>query len=984
MTKKSYDVSTGRNGETSPRRSDRSFVLCLCTMLVILTICILLLLVSSRWCNFGTTEKKDDTSKMAYDNLQKSKEKESSPKNSTINDDHVHKLSDIVNITKMSILPVTTEINVDQMSTEGMKNFIDLRQGVTTEQGDIVTNTDWTESTTLHGNNKSDTIKINSLERNTKKDVTTMPETTIISIKGADKITYLTKKPIVQNTTKEKNTTEQKYPSKNTDQIEATTLKEREKLTTTKKIEHKAAPATTEVNAVIEGKPISTVRDQDGSTTDDFGVITQVGILPSLKFESIKSGLNLCNSSKCDLIAARIISSMDLSKAPCENFYEFACGGVFGKKKMEMDIFSSRIFEEEMVPDFVAKFHSFYHSCVTHEDMFHYDKRIGAAKKQLFNIGSFQFDGQTNKTFDITVFVAKLILFKAMPLFEVDVDVDADTNKYILKLLMPDQTSLELDHWSSLSEIKRKCLRETDENAMKSPSDLTSLYRNFRGCQKNYSDYLDSIETAVKEFGFYSNLTQKGMFDIRVFIEFEILSLFDELDPPTNLQEMKVRHRYEVIKLEQLKKEFPLIQWENLFTMISNLNVNNDTLIQMYNRKYFEDVFRGLSGWNRRLLNNAFLAILANSLYENTILPVHRHSRVEFCKKQTQELMPDIANYLYKKLTSTEEFEDQSKFVETMYNDLKIQFDKSLENLEWLDVKSYESVKKKIDGINLALFRNDDILSEMVLLNTSYAALELVLNGYQDNLFNLMKFRRRNFFSLQGEKVTPENMFRHFVDVTGEEPVFFYTNDIVCIPYGLVKKVAKELPAYITMAQVGFSLAKIIGHAVDPIGIRYKIQLNEDANSSYINFAEQTRDMVVLSNPIHFREREFSFTLNNALSETERIAENTALGLLTKYFTTFGNESLLPWISNKYSQEKIFFLALAQEFCRDISLTQFVVEAYESHVLPAQFRIENILGNSKEFLEQFHCRPGSAMTRIEDRIQFPNIQLVTPDNRDYL
>lgn len=97
--------------------------------------------------------------------------------------------------------------------------------------------------------------------------------------------------------------------------------------------------------------------------------------------------------------------------------------------------------------------------------------------------------------------------------------------------MMPDQTSLDLEHWSSLSESKRKCLREMNENALGSPINMTVLYNHFRYCQMNYSDFLDAIDTAVLELGFFANLSEKALFkqvrDIRVFIEFEIFSLFE-------------------------------------------------------------------------------------------------------------------------------------------------------------------------------------------------------------------------------------------------------------------------------------------------------------------------------------------------------------------------------------------------------------------------------------------------------------------------
>lgn len=97
--------------------------------------------------------------------------------------------------------------------------------------------------------------------------------------------------------------------------------------------------------------------------------------------------------------------------------------------------------------------------------------------------------------------------------------------------MLPDQTSLDLGHWSTLSETKRKCLRETENTSYGREVNTTYLYNAFLLCQKNYADYLDSISTSMQELDFFKNLTEKDTFgqvrDIRLFIEFEILSKFD-------------------------------------------------------------------------------------------------------------------------------------------------------------------------------------------------------------------------------------------------------------------------------------------------------------------------------------------------------------------------------------------------------------------------------------------------------------------------
>ncbi|XP_044751126.1 endothelin-converting enzyme homolog [Coccinella septempunctata] len=980
MTKETYEVSSPLNGGPPRRRSDNSFWLCACTMLVVFLICVIILMFSFKWCELGLFRKSEESSFEMLERIQYTTETTKILEFGIIKNISTAR-PEISSSSKRAEISVNSSTAKPPGTTTSKKyvasflTYLKYLKSLQTPNKPIANSR---EKTMKDSTEETTSGKIDGSIENSYMEITSTQESNEVdSISGVENSVGSTAQEGVNST---KKIEFQRYEEKGTLASNGTTMPRNQSdevgedfsLTTigvTQDLQTQTMTNTVSKNSTLSSADIS------------------VDSLSKLN-ELLAKDKDVCNSTKCDLTAARIILSMDNSKQPCENFYEFACGGILGIKREELDIFSPKMLNSEDNPEFLNKFNTFYRSCVKHEDRFNYQLRIKRAKNLLHSIGSFHFDGQTNKTYNITEFVANLILFKAMPLFEVEIDIDPDDSKYILKLMMPDQTSLNFEHWSSLAESKRKCLRETKENAVGSPLNMTILYRYFRNCQMNYSDFLDSIDTAVLELGFFSHLSEKAIFkqirDIRVFIEFEIFSLFEEIAPPPNLQEMVVRRQYENIKLKQLENEFPLIEWERLFRIISNENITSETVIQMYNRQYFEDVFRGLSSLDRGMLNNAFLAILANSLFENTVLPSHKHSRTDYCDERSEELMPDIINYLYKKIIPPEELKEHNKYIEELYNDLASSFNKSLENLDWLDDASKMSIRKKLDSIQLAMFRNDDVDSEIVYLEDGYKDLVLKDSDYQYNFFNLMEFRRKRLFSLQGQKVTSENMYRYFVDATKEEPVFFYANDIVCIPYGLAKRATRDLPRYIVLAQVGFPLAKIIGHAFDPVGIQYRAQLSETANLSYLNFAEQTRDMIVLSNPIKFGGQEFSFSLNNALSESERVAENTALRLLTDLFETFKNDSLLPWISYKFKKEKIFFLTMTQEFCRDMDFTEFMIEAYESHILPPQFRIENILGNSEEFLKQFNCRPGSAMTRFEDRLQFPHLIALSKEDLDYM
>ncbi|KAK9870380.1 hypothetical protein WA026_007946 [Henosepilachna vigintioctopunctata] len=682
---------------------------------------------------------------------------------------------------------------------------------------------------------------------------------------------------------------------------------------------------------------------------------------------------NICKSTQCLKTAADILSSMDSNIEPCENFYDYACGNMNNRERKNLDIFAPQNFFGDDTPEFLLKFGVFYESCVKHEDKFDYETRLNTSQEIISKVGAFHTHGN-KKNINITEIIANLILYDAMPLFDIDIDIDSKNNRYIMKLLMPDQTSLQFGHWSLLSETRRKCLRETAAKTHSQQLNMTILYNSFLLCQKDYGDFLNLISVSLWEMKVWPNSTEevmyKKLFDLRTFMEFEILTLFDRIPLPPNLQEQNIKRQYEEIEIRQLKRDLPIVDWVYLFKVISNSEVTDDTIIQMYNTNYFDEVFELISTAHLDKLNDALLSILTSRIYVNTVLPSHKHSRVKYCQDQSKELMPDIVNYLYKMVTKTEDLNKQNADLKIIYEVLKDRFRNELEKGSWLDKSEMASLLKKLDKIQLVMFQNNDIESERDYLEETYKDL-LMTYQYQFNLFALSRFKTKKLLSLHGKAFSEKDIYRYFVDASQEDPQYFYANDFVSVPFGLTRKCVDNLPAYMVLAQVGFPIAKIIGEAFDRIGINYGINLTTESKASYKYFADWTKDMIKFTNPITNGKKDLYFDLNNDLSESDRISDNTAMRLMTESFISFENQPVLPWISQEFSREKVFFLYLTQGLCRKMDVAEMMIEAFENPVLPPQFRVKTMLSNSEEFLKTFKCHSGSGMNRLKEHFQFP-------------
>ncbi|KAL3275363.1 hypothetical protein HHI36_020131 [Cryptolaemus montrouzieri] len=542
-----------------------------------------------------------------------------------------------------------------------------------------------------------------------------------------------------------------------------------------------------------------------------------------------------------------------------------------------------------------------------------------------------------------------------MPLFEVSVDVRPSDSRFIFKLSPPDMTSSNRERWTPLSEIRRKCMRKLQKNKHRIPINITHLYNTYYTCQNNYSDFLKSVEDSQKLQG---NLTDSDNEYIRTFLQSHIFPIIDDLPPPPDLLEPLVKRQYEDITIDQLQQEFPLINWEKFFTIISSYRINKTAFVQVYFKQYFQKMFQKLSKLLDKELISAFLAILNNKMYHTTVYPFHSESRIEYCKESTKELMPDVTNYLYKTKVSSEKLVKKGEVLQGLFQNLKFHFQKYfLQKLRWLDDESRTSIRDKIDSINLEIFQNEDTDIEKVFLESFYENLRIKQENYNYNLFNLLKFRRKSLFSIEGQIATADMIFRHFIDNSNEKPLSFYGHNTVCIPYALINKVHRDLPGYILLAQVGFPLANILGHAFDPIGIKYDVKLNENATQFYNHFINHTGN--TLSNHSSLGKQKVVFNINKHLPEAELVAEHIAIRILANSIGSIENHPLLPWISYKFSREKIFFIAVVQESCEDLSLMDFILQIHESAVLPPQLRVKNFLKNSEIFSTQFSCVPSS-------------------------
>lgn len=672
-----------------------------------------------------------------------------------------------------------------------------------------------------------------------------------------------------------------------------------------------------------------------------------------------------CGSTRCGLAASKIISSIDLFVEPCSDFYRFACGGSLSKVQMEPEL----VYEEPTTASV------FYKSCLKHESHFNYRERIRRTKKVLSGIKIFKFYEEEEEA-DLTDVIGSLVLLDAMPLFNIDIDVS--NSKFILKMLPPDQR-FKSKYWSPLTETRKNCLRSVQADVTSSPLDITLLYYDYEECQRTSNDYFKSLETAMGDLGNFGNSTneqiEKCIDETVDFLRKDLLPILNEMHSVSDLQEKIVNLQYVNMNIKDIQKQFPFFDWYKLLENISVKQIKSSTTIQVYDKTYFDILFRKLSLFDMKKLINGFIAMLSEKYYQELVLPTPIHSRPKYCSKMTQELFPDISNYLIRKVRVNEDFADKENYILDLFQTMKHDYQNILNNLKWLDDLSRNSMLNKLKNLKLATYQINTE-NESMCLHKHYSRLNLKEDDYSFNYNTATQFRRNTVFSLVDESITSEKIFRNFMDNQKTEPLVFYDHHVAYIPDGLIDNTFVDLPKYLILARIGFPLAKIIGHVFDPIGIKFGLKLSDNVSSLYNKFVQESRR--ILPHHFNFNQLELVFGLNSGVSNVERVAENAAMALLTDSIDEMQHQPLLPWVSLKYSREKIFFIALVQEFCSDITLMEFVVQAHENPILPTQFLVQNILQNSDEFKAQFSCPTTTKLPQL----QFPYLSVLTSKFND--
>jgi len=708
-----------------------------------------------------------------------------------------------------------------------------------------------------------------------------------------------------------------------------------------------------------------------------------------------KSGGNIgtegkvCLTPDCIKVSASIMAAADFSVDPCEDFYQYSCGGWIkanpipdGKsswntfKKLWQDnqntlrnLLERNQTEMDKQCAACTKARDYYSSCVDANgtlEMLGGKPLINILKNYYWNVTDFDGSGQleTWTLQNLTESVQHTYNVGGLFIWNVGED-DKNSSRHVLQI---DQGGLTLN-------TREQYINKTYENDTVLAALLEVMVETSLLLYKEKRNKTEDISDIIKE-----DITRQ-MKDV---IDFEI-QLANITTPASEQRDGE--DRYNNYTIEKLQEEVQFFNWkhyfENAFKVLQRKIKPSENIVV-----YSIDYLKALSNLikekektdeGKNTLNNYMVWQLVKN-FNQALSKQYRDvdkvlqkalSGADVHEERWRVCISDVDNVLGFAVGAqfvNETFDNKTKpEAENMIKMITKAFRQGLVEADWMDEKTRSQAEKKADKITNMIGYPDYIVNNTAL-EEKYKNLS-VGGGYFENNLNFNQWvLEENLKKL--DKPVEKNKW----GMTPSTINAYYTplkNQIV-FPAGILQApfFSMSRPQSLTFGAMGVVMGHELSHAFDDQGRQY------DADGNMRNWWKNDT-LEAYKEKIKCIENEYgNFTVNgehiNGLQTLgENIADNGGLKAAFKAFSSL-NESSRGWSSGdlpglNMTDNQLFFLSFAQVWC-DLSTPQAShLSALEDAHSPPRLRVMGTLSNSADFAKEFKCAAGSKMNPADSK-----------------
>lgn len=675
----------------------------------------------------------------------------------------------------------------------------------------------------------------------------------------------------------------------------------------------------------------------------------------------------VCTTKGCVRAASDLIKNMNEDVSPCDDFYQFACGGwiknqVIPDDRTTVSVFS--LLQDELnhklrvlveapgvadEPPFFESMRNLYRSCLNLTAIEKAgDTPLHLALKRFGGwpivVGP-NWEGAT--TFD---WIDILIKFRELGFNHdilIDLSVTPDFRNNTRHIIDLDQTSLGMPDRNYL-------LRGLNDSAVAAYYKLMVDSAVFLGADR---------ATAEKE-----------MFETLQF-ETTLASYCLPREERRNISSL-----YNKMNIAEIEKLAPNIKWSKYFGALLGTNVTASDEIIVNVPKFLTKLDALLLTTDKRLLANYMLwrvvlqsfSMLGKRWRElaqefNTVVTgqAREEPRWEQCISSVTGSLGIALSSLYVR----NHFKGQSKEKALeMVGYIHREFLKILHDVDWMDDRTKQRARDKAMAIRPYIGYPNELFNNTEIENF-YSGLSFSKNEYFNNVQTLRKWSTDYAFG-QLNKTNKKGDWRKHGKSAVVNAFYNIIENSIEFPAGILQGAffSSDRPNYLNFGAIGFVIGHEITHGFDDKGR----QFDKDGNN--INWWEAETDkrfkeraQCIIEQYGNYTVPENGLKVNGVNTQGENIADNAGLVEAYRAYQMYvkdnGEESSLPGL--KYTPKQLFWISAANIWCGKYRPEVLKLRVQVGSHSPAQFRVVGTVSNLVEFAETFNCPIGSPMRPVK-------------------
>ncbi|XP_069984830.1 neprilysin-1 isoform X4 [Penaeus vannamei] len=684
----------------------------------------------------------------------------------------------------------------------------------------------------------------------------------------------------------------------------------------------------------------------------------------------------VCETPECAVAASQISESLDLSANPCENFYQFACGGWMDKHPIPEegatgtfyeagDILTKRlklILESPVSPGAAEPLHMvnrFYETCMDTDTM----DSLGLQPlvTSLNNQGGWPMvtDGWDPAHFDLAAALVDLRSINVYPIFGVGVDANVfNVSRRVVYVqagtvplglgLMSQATDAVLDAYRAFMTAAAKELRQ-ELGSSATDEEIEAQVQEVVDFEIAFSKLVIESSVEATDSSWETNVAGiQAALDDGVPGQFNFLAFMKEMFTNTGVT---------------INEDEPVISFKspffaNLTTMLANTPPH--TIANAIGWWWAYDIGRETT-YAMRNISFDFQQALTGATEPSP--------RWEHCLPQANYNLGFALSRAYvDRFFPTTAKDETSELVE----DLRAAFNSLLDENTWMLEDDLAVAREKLAAIDPFVAYPDWIMDDAELTN-GYEDLEILSGKEFDNLLAIGNWFDRN--SLASLREVPVHSFLFPPTVVNA----FYNpqENTITILAGILQTpfYAHNTLAALNYGGIGMVIGHEMTHGFDNTGRLFDKQGNlvqwwsDETIAAYEERAKCFVDQYNGFIPPELIEAGLNISVNGVQTEGENIADNGGIREAYKayqlYVERYGEEPRLPGL-DEFTPDHLFYLGFANVWCEHKNaqavLTQLAVDPHS----PGRFRVLGPLSNDAEFSRVWNCPAGSPMNRGEE------------------